>query len=84
MWPESGLFIRIRAPYFSCPPAALTPPRNFLPRCTPAPKLPHDPVRALEAEHGRLGIRVDPATTTPHCNGGRFDVGWAIHTLRRP
>ena len=49
-----------------------------------ASKLPHDPVRALEAEHGRLGIRVDPATTTPHCNGGRFDVGWAIHTLRRP
>ena len=54
------------------------------PDVPPAPKLPNDPVRALTAENGRLGIRVDPETTTPHWNGERFDVGWAVHTLWRP
>ena len=54
------------------------------PEVPPAPKLPDDPVRALEAENGRLGLSVGPETTTPHWNGERFDVGWAIHTLWRP
>ena len=54
------------------------------PEVPPAPKLPDDPVRALEAENGRLGLRVGPETTTPHWNGERFDVGWAIHMLWRP
>ena len=54
------------------------------PDVPPAPTLPDDPVRALEAENGRLGIRVDPETTTPYWNGARFDLGWAIHMLWRP
>ena len=54
------------------------------PDVPPAPRLPDDPVRALEAEHGRLGIHVDPETTTPHWNGEPFDVGYAIYTLWRP
>ena len=54
------------------------------PDVPPAPKLPDDPVAALESKHSRLRIRVDPETTTPHWNGERFDVGWAIHTLWRP
>ena len=54
------------------------------PGVPPAPKLPDDPVAALEARHSRLGIHVDPETATPRCNGERFDVGYAIHTLWRP
>ena len=56
--------------------------RSF-PYVPPAPRLPHEPVAALEAEHSRLGICVGPETTTPLWNGERFDVGWAIYTLRR-
>ena len=52
------------------------------PEVPPAPRLPHDPVRALEAENSRLGIRVDSETTTPHWNGERFDLGWAIYVMR--
>lgn len=54
------------------------------PDVPPASKLPDDPLRALEAEHSRLGIRVDPDATTPLWNGEPLDVGYAIHTLRRP
>lgn len=52
------------------------------PDVPPAPKLPHDPVAALEAKHRRLGIRIDPETTTPHWNGERLDLGWAIYVMR--
>ena len=52
------------------------------PEVPPAPKLPYDPVGALEAEHTRLGIRVDPDTTTPHWNGEPLDVGYAIYVMR--
>ena len=48
------------------------------------PKLPDDPVAALESTHSQLGIHVDPETTTPLWNGERFDVGYAIYTLWRP
>ena len=54
------------------------------PDVPPTAKLPDDPVAALEAEHSRLGIHVDPESTTPLWNGEPFDVGWAIHTLWRP
>jgi len=57
--------------------------RSF-PEVPPAPRLPDDPVAALESQHSRMGIWVNPETTTPHWNGERFDVGWAIHALRRP
>ena len=50
----------------------------------PAQKLPTDSVAALESKHSQLGIRVDPDTTTPLWNGERFDVGYAIYTMRRP
>ena len=39
-------------------------------------------IAALEAEHSGLGILVGPETTTPRRSGERFDVGWAIHTMR--
>ena len=54
------------------------------PNVPPAPRLPDHPVRALEAENGRLGIDIDPETTTPRWNGERLDLGWAIHTLWKP
>jgi hypothetical protein len=57
--------------------------RSF-PEVPPVPTLPGDPVAALESQHSRMGIWVDPETTTPYWNGERFDVGWAIHTLWRP
>jgi hypothetical protein len=53
------------------------------PTVPPAPRLPPDPVRALEAENERAGVKVDSETTTPHWNEERFDLGWAIHTLWR-
>ena len=49
-----------------------------------APRLPDDPVRALESKHATLGIHVGAETTTPHWNGESLDLGWAIHTLWRP
>ena len=57
---------------------------RLFPDVPPALRLPEDPVAALEAEHSRLGIRVDPETTTPLWNGEPLDVGYAIHTLWRP
>ena len=51
-----------------------------------APALPPlsagDPVTALEAEHGRLGIHVGPDTTTPRWNGEPLDLGWAMYVFR--
>ena len=60
------------------------PDRRPFPDVPPAPKLPDDPLAALEAEHSGLEIHVDPDTTTPLWNGERFDVGYAIHTMWRP
>ena len=58
--------------------------RSF-PEVPASSHLPDDPVAALESQHSRMGIRVDPETTTPHhWTGEAFDVGWAIHTLWRP
>ena len=57
---------------------------QIFPDVPPVPRVPSDPVADLEAGHRGLGIRIDPETTTPHWNGQRFDVGWAIHTMWRP
>jgi hypothetical protein len=57
--------------------------RSF-PHVPPAPSLPSDPVADLETRHRKLGLGIDPETTTPHWSGERFDVGWAIHTMWRP
>ena len=54
------------------------------PQVPQAPRLPVDPVAALEDHNRTLGIRIDPETTTPHWTGERFDLGWAIHTLWSP
>jgi hypothetical protein len=52
------------------------------PDVPPVPRLSDDPLTALEAKHSTLEIRVDRGTTTPHWKGERFDVGWAIYTMR--
>ena len=54
------------------------------PDVPPASRLPHDPIAALEAEHTKLGICVGPETAIPLWNGEPFDVGYAVHALRRP
>ena len=54
----------------------------LFPDVPPASKLPHDPIAALEAEHGKLGIRIDPETSMSLWGGEPFDVGYAIHALR--
>ena len=56
--------------------------RRF-PDVPPPPILP-DPVADLKSNHGRLGIRVGPDTTTPLWNGEPFDVGWAVHVMWSP
>ena len=54
------------------------------PNVPPVPRLPDDPVLALERDHDRLGIRGSPEATTPHWNGESLDLGWAIHALWKP
>ena len=54
------------------------------PDVPPAQRLAADPVAAFEAKHSQLGIHVGPETAIPLWNGDRFDVGYAIYTLRRP
>jgi len=55
---------------------------RLFPDVPPAPKLPHDPLAALEAEHTNLGVSVSPETALPPWNGDPFDVGYAIYALR--
>ncbi len=56
---------------------------QLFPDVPPAPRLPRDPVAALEAEHSNLGITVDPETGMSLWGGEPFDVGYALHALRR-
>ena len=56
---------------------------RLFPDAPAAPELPSgDPVAALEAEHGSLGIRPGPDTTTPRWNGEPLDLGWAMYVFR--
>ena len=47
-----------------------------------APMLREDPVRALEREHERMGLDIDPWTATPLWNGESLDLGLAIEMFR--
>jgi len=54
------------------------------PEAPPAPKLPDEPVVALEAEHTKSGICIGPETSMSLWGGDPFDVGYAIYAFRRP
>ncbi len=52
------------------------------PPASPVPTLRGDPVTALEREHQRSGLEIDPWTATPSWDGESFDLGLAIDMFR--
>ena len=47
-----------------------------------APRLPGDPVRALERKHERIELGIDPGTPNSLWQGESFDLGLAIQMFR--
>ena len=47
-----------------------------------APRLKEEPVRALEREHERMELGIDPGTPTSLWQGESFDLGLAIQMFR--
>jgi Domain of unknown function (DUF222)/HNH endonuclease len=48
----------------------------------PAPPLPEDPVAALKALHVAEGLDIRPETNIIWWQGERWDLGWAVESLR--
>jgi len=48
----------------------------------PAPPLPADPVDALKALHVAEGLDISPQTNIIWWQGERWDLGWAVESLR--
>ena len=54
---------------------------RLLPDVPPAPAVPCDPSRALQAKNEAAGLRLRARTACPGWQGERLDVGWAIDVL---
>ena len=54
---------------------------RLLPDVPPAPAVPCDPSRALQAKNEASGLRLHARTACPGWQGERLDVGWAIDVL---
>jgi 5-methylcytosine-specific restriction endonuclease McrA len=52
-----------------------------LPEVPESPRIPGDPVTALQVGHDAEGLRLAPHTTRPGWLGERLELGWAIDVL---
>ncbi|MCG8467452.1 MAG: HNH endonuclease, partial [Gemmatimonadetes bacterium] len=55
---------------------------RVLPSVPRRPAVSPASVAALEREHDRIGVAIDPWTATPDWTGDRMDVDWALFALK--